>query len=119
MHDSPSSKHLSKEDQANDAGMEEEECSQAREPHTLEEEINFEEDFQIPPSFGRPINKEMLCDNDHPYVFWASLRMPIPKDTPNPMVAVYNALEEFITHFADKDPHLVVYPYKLSAYLTI
>jgi len=42
--------------------------------------------------------------------------MPIPKDPPDPMAAVYNALEEFIMQFVEEDPHFVVYPYKLSAY---
>jgi len=119
MHDSPSSKNSSEEAQTNDAGMEDDECSQARESHTLEEEVNFEEDFQIPPSFSQMINEETLRDNDHPYIFWASLRMPIPKDLPNSMVAVYDALKEFITQFADEDPHFVVYPYRLSAYESI
>ncbi len=58
MQDSPSSQCSSEE--ADDAGMEDDERSQEKEPRTLEEEINFEEDFQIPPSFGRPINEETL-----------------------------------------------------------
>jgi len=116
MHDSPSSKNSSEEAQTNNASREDNKHSQARESRTLEEVINFKEDFQIPPSFSHLINKETLCDDNHPYIFWASLWMPIPKDLPNPMAAVYNALKEFITQLADKDPHFMVYPYKLSAY---
>jgi len=76
-----------------------------------EEEIDFEENpFQIPPSFNQLINEEMLWDNDHPYVFWASLKLLIPKDPVNPMAAVYNALEEFVTTLAEEDPDFVVFP---------
>jgi len=119
MRDSPSSKNSSEEAHTQEEGMEDEERSQTKENDATEEEINFEEDFQIPPSFSRPINEETLRDNDHPYVFWASLRMPIPPNPPNPMAAVYDALEEFIMHFTDEDPSFIVYPYKLSAYESI
>jgi len=85
----------------------------------IEEEIAFEEDFVIPPSFNRLINKETLRDDDHPYVFWASLCLPIPPNPVNLMAVVYNALEEFIITFADEDPNFVVFPYTLSAYKLI
>jgi len=79
-----------------------------------EEEIDFEEtQFQIPPSFSQPINEEMLHDNDHPYIFWASSRLPIPKDPANPMAAIYNALDEFITQMAEENPQFVVFPHNL------
>jgi len=84
-----------------------------------DEEINFESDFQIPPSFSRPIMEETLHDATHPYVFWASLRFPIPQDPPNPMAAVYDALEEFMSQFLDEDPDFIVYPYKLSNYESV
>jgi len=87
-----------------------------------EEEIDFEEEnsFQIPPSFNCPINKETLWDEDHPYIFWASLHLvPIPKDLVNPMAVVYNAIEEFVTQLAEEDPHFVVFPHNLSEYKSI
>jgi len=78
-----------------------------------------ENPFQIPPSFGRPITEETLRDTDHPYVFWASLRLPIAKDPANPMAAVFDALEEFVSQFANEDPNFVVFPYNLSDYESV
>jgi len=72
--------------------------------------------FQIPPSFSQNINEEMLHDDDHPYVFWTSLRLLIPKDPINPMAAVYDALEEFITQMAEEDPYFVIFLHYLSMY---
>ncbi len=84
-------------------------------PPPDEEEINFEEStFQIPPSFSRPITEETLRDSDHPYVFWATLRLPIPVTPVNPMAAVFDALEEFVTTMAEEDSHFVVFPHNLS-----
>ncbi len=93
-------------------------------PHSKTSDANaesgFDENpFQIPPSFGRPITEETLCDADHPYVFWASLRLPIAKDPANPMAAVFNALKEFVSQFADEDSNFVVFPYNLSDYESV
>ncbi len=63
--------------------------------------------------------EETLRDNDRPYIFWASLRLPIPKDPVNSMAAVYNALEEFIGQMAEEDPNFMVYPYHLSRYESV
>jgi len=50
MRDSPSPKNSEAEEaHTHEEGMEDEEHSQAKENGTPEEEINFEEDFQIPP----------------------------------------------------------------------
>jgi len=78
-----------------------------------------ESHFLIPPSFNRPITEETLRDDDHPYVFWANLRLPVPKTPPNPMAAVYDALEEFIAQFAEEDPHFLVFPTTLSRYESV
>ncbi len=82
-----------------------------------EEEIDFEDNpFQIPPSFDWPITEETLCDDDQPYIVWASLCLPIPKELASPMTAVYDALEEFVTTLAEEDPHFIIYPHNLSKY---
>jgi len=121
MRDSPSSKNSGFEDhqEAHDKETEDDGHNSYKDAGGEEDEIAFEEDFVIPPSFNRPINEETLRDDEHPYVFWASLRLPIPLNPANPMVAVYDALEEFIVTFAEEDPNFVVYPYKLSAYESI
>ena len=82
-----------------------------------EEEIDSEENpFQIPPLINQPINKETLHDSNHPYIFWASLKLPIPKDLVNPMAMVYDVLEEFVMTLAEEDPHFVVFPHNLSEF---
>jgi len=110
---SPSSKGSGLEDK-NKTVDADDECSH-KSARIEEEEIDFEENpFQIPPSFNCLINEEMLCDDDHPYVFWALLQLPIPKDLVNPMAAVYDTLEEFVTTLAEEDPNFVVFPHNLS-----
>jgi len=61
----------------------------------------------------------MLCNDDHPYIFWASLKLHIPKDPVNPMAAVYNVLEEFMTMLAEEDLHFVVYHHNLSKFNSV
>jgi len=85
MHDSPSSKNLGFDESKHELDKEhdEEESMQGRNNANKEdkEEINFDENhFQIPPSFNRNITEETLQDNDQPYIFWALLCLPIPKD---------------------------------------
>jgi len=63
--------------------------------------------------------EETLHNNDWPYVFWASLWLPIPKDPVNPMAVVYDALEEFIVQMVEEDPNFVIYPYHLSNYESV
>jgi len=121
MQDSPSSKNSGFEDHQDvpDHGTDDDGHNSYKDTSGDEEEIAFKEEFMIPPSFNHPINEETLQDDDHPYVFWASLHLPIPPNPANPMAAVYNALEEFITTLAEEDPEFVVFPYKLSAYESI
>jgi len=72
-----------------------------------EGEVDFDDQlFQIPPSFGWLITEETLHDDKCPYMFWASLHLPVPKDPGSPMAAVYNALEEFMMQLAEEDPNL-------------
>jgi len=84
MHDSSHLKTFDSEGSKNEAETGAEDESQQHMPE--EEEITFKENpFQIPPSFNRPITEETLRDNDHPYVFWASLRLgtnPFESDQP-------------------------------------
>jgi len=94
-----------------------EEWSQGKTNNAEEEEIEFEENhFHIPPLFNQPITEETLQDDNHPYVFWASLCLPIPKDQVNPMAANFNALEEFVVQLAEEDPHFIVFPPNLIDY---
>jgi len=120
MQDSPSSKNsgFDESKQGTDEDSDDDENQlQNRHHNNKEEEIDFKDSsFQIPPLFSWPITEETLWDEDRLYVFWALLHLPIPKDPANPMVAVYNTLEEFVTQLVEEDPHFVVFPYHLSDY---
>jgi len=52
MQDSPSSKTSGSEGLDNAKGIENDECAHPKDPDIVEEEITFEKDFQIPPSFS-------------------------------------------------------------------
>jgi len=56
-----------------------------------EDTIEFDEDFQLPPSFSQPISKEMLCSNQHPFVLWATLKIPLPPNPGNAGDALFTA----------------------------
>jgi len=117
--DSPSSKNSS-DTQENEQSADAHNEDLSPRSKSSGDEGNFEDNtFQIPPSFGRPITKETLRNKDHPYVFWASLRMPIPQNPANPMAAVFDALEEFISQMSEEDPQFVVFPYNLSDYESV
>jgi len=119
---SPSLKDLDVEDSKQAMGEEnkDKESSNNCNNWVAKEEINFEENhFQIPPLFNQPINKETLCDDDCPYVFWALLWLPIPKDPVNPMAAVFDALKDFIMKLANEDPNFVVFPHNVSKYESV
>jgi len=117
---SPSSKNSADTTVRQDGTQQHEDMSPRSKTSEADVDNRFDENhFQIPPSFGRPITEETLRDADHPYIFWASLRLPIAKDPANPMAAVYDALEEFVSQFADEDPNFVVFPYNLSDYKSV
>jgi len=78
--------------------------------------INVEEEEPLPPLFHRTITEEHLCDDDHPYMFWASLRIPIPENPDDPVATMYNHLEQFINQMLDTDAHFSVFPHNLSDY---
>jgi len=112
MQDSPSSKNSGFDESKQESNKDIDDKNQLQKRHNAneEEEIDFEENpFQIPPSFNQSIMEETLHNDDQLYVFWASLHLPIPKDLANSMAAVYDALEEFVTQFAEEDPHFIIF----------
>jgi len=119
---SPSSKNSEDKDGTKMTGAKTNvnDSTHTHETRAAKEEIDFEENpFQIPPSFNQSINEETLHDDDHPYVFWASLWLPIPKDPVNPMAAVFDALEEFVTQLANEDPNFIVFLHNVSEYKSV
>jgi len=78
--------------------------------------IEVEEDEPLPPSYHCTITEEQLRDDYRPYVFWASLRIPIPEKPDDPVTTMFEYLEQFITHMLDADAHFSVFLHNLSAY---
>jgi len=88
--------------------------TQDSDKHT-EEEIDFEEeDFAVPPSFGRELSEESLKTNAIPYVLWANLKIPAPEKPGNAADAMFDCLADFIEAATDEDKQFRVFPYHLS-----
>jgi len=86
----------------------------------IEEEIDHEnEDFVVPPSFGRELSEESLKTDAIPYVLWANLKIPAPKKPGNAADAMFDCLADFIEAAADKDKQFRVFPYHLSRYKSV
>jgi len=83
------------------------------------ETIEVEEDEPLPPLYHRTITEEQLRDDDRPYVFWASLWIPIPEKPDDPVNTMFEYLEQFITHMLDVDAHFSVFLHNLSAYKSL
>jgi len=82
-------------------------------------EINIEEEEPLPPSFHRTINKEQLYNVDCPYVFWATICIPIPENPVNPMAVMFEHLKTFINNMLEADAHFSVFPHNLSEFKAI
>jgi len=75
-----------------------------------------EEDKPLPPSLHRTLTEEMLWDDDCPYVFWVTIRIPIPEDPVDLVTTMFEHLETFMTHMLEADKHFTVFPHNLSEY---
>jgi len=75
-----------------------------------------EEDEPLPPSYHRPMTEETLRDDDRPYVFWASIRIPIPEKPDDPVTTMLDYLQNFMVHMLEADAHFTVFPHNLSTY---
>jgi len=78
-----------------------------------------EEDEPLPPSYHRPMTEETLRDDDRPYVFWASIRIPIPEKPDDPVTTMLDYLQNFMVHMLEADAHFTVFPHNLSTYETL
>ncbi len=78
-----------------------------------------EEEEPLPPSFHCMLMEETLRDDDCPYVFWASIRMPIPEKPDDPITTMFDHLQNFMVHMLEADAHFTVFPHNLSTYETI
>ncbi len=75
-----------------------------------------EEDEPLPPSFHCTLTEETLCNDDRPYIFWASIRIPIPEKPNNPVTTMFDHLQNFMVHMLEVDAHFTVFPHNLSNY---
>ena len=78
-----------------------------------------EEEEPLPPSYYRTLMEETLRDDDRPYVFWASIRIPIPEKPDDPITTMFDHLQNFMVHMLEADAHFTVFPYNLSNYETL
>jgi len=84
------------------------------------EEVDFEnEDFMVPPSFGRELSEESLKNDVQPYILWANLKIPAPEKPGNASDAMFDCLANFIKAAADEDKQFQVFPYHLSCYKSV
>ncbi len=78
-----------------------------------------EEEEPLPPSFHHTLMEETLRDDDRPYVFWASIRIPIPEKPDDPVTTMFDHLQNFMVHMLEADAHFMVFPHNLSNYETL
>ncbi len=85
------------------------------------EEISFggNHTFFRPPSFARAFVASDLRTPDLPYIFWASIQIPIPPKLGNAADAMFDALDGFVTKMKEADRWFTVFPHNLSKYGTL
>jgi len=88
-----------------------------QQPDMEDKEIPIEEGKEpLPPSFHHTLTKETLCDNDCPYIFWASIQIPIPEKPDDPVTMMFKHLANFMIHMLEADTHFTMFPHNLSKY---
>jgi len=73
-----------------------------------------EEDKPLPPSFHHTLTKEQLCDDDHPYVFWATIQILIPENPADLVATMFEYLKTFVNNMLEADAHFSVFLHNLS-----
>jgi len=82
-----------------------------QQPDIEDKEIPVKEDEEpLPPSFHHTLTEETLCDDDRPYVFWASIWIPIPEKPDDPVTMMFEHLENFMIHMLEVDTHFHCVP---------
>jgi len=86
----------------------------------MNKEVKVEEDeTSLPPSFHHTITKEQLHNDDHPYIFWANIWIPIPKKPVDPVTMMFEHLESFMKNMLKINAHFTVFPHNLSEFESI
>jgi len=83
----------------------------------IDKEVDFEnDDFAVPPSFGRELLEESLKSNAHPYVMWATLKILAPEKPGNAADAMFDCLADFVKAATKEDKHFCIFTNHLSRY---
>jgi len=82
--------------------------------------LDFEnEDFTIPPSFSHKLLEESLKDDEHLFVLWATLKIPMPENPGWVADAMFDCLANCIKAAGKEDKTFMVFPYNLSNYKSV
>jgi len=85
-----------------------------------EDMVDFEDpEFTLPPSFNQEISEETLCDDECPFVLWATLKISLSEKPSNMADAMFDCLADFVEVVGKEDKHFTVFPYHLSNYKAI
>jgi len=72
--------------------------------------------YPLLPSFHQTITKESLHNKDTPYIFWATLCIPILLMPMDLVSTMSKHLKKFIAQMLEENAHLAVFPYDLSEF---
>jgi len=93
-----------------------EEQEEEEEPKDGEISFGPSHSFFRPPSFSRTMVAQDLRTPNLPFIFWASIRLPLPATPTNATDAMFNELDEFITKMQEADQKYSIFPHNLSQY---
>jgi len=85
------------------------------------EEISFVggHTFFCHPLASRAVVAANLRSPDIQHVFWASIRIPVPKAPENVTDAMFDVLDKFLTKIEEADRRFTVFPHNISKYGTL
>jgi len=89
-----------------------EEQEEEEEPKDGEISFGPSHSFFWPPLFSRTMVTQDLRTPDLPFIFWASIRLPLPVTPTNTTDAMFDTLDEFITKMQEADRKILIFPHK-------
>jgi len=89
-----------------------------REEDPRDNEISFGPGHSVfrPPLLSQAMVAQDLRIPNIPFIFWATIWIPLPASLSNAMDAMFKALDDFLTKMKDVDQHFTVFPHNLSHY---
>jgi len=91
---------------------------QEEEEEPKEGEISFSpgHSFFWPPSFLRNMVAQDLRTPNLPFIFWASIQLPLPASPTNATNVMFHMLDEFLTKMQEADHKFLIFPHNLLQY---